>query len=247
MGNVNAFIGIDPADNQYKIMYVDYPSDRFSRSDIEMPDGSIHPDIQKQINYCNVCNGVNRVRDAVPVEQETITPTPASESAPAMSSSRDMQQAQPAAYYEQEGPPSFAAGFPKYVPVLADLAGKLVCTRIGRLTGNAILSIIADVASGNSADPGNRAAWRKLSDDFIDQIGLCNEEDIIALKGELANMFDYYQEDRNIAGALKHSMFKSVGEIAESGGIGIELERSTTKTSNTKLSFGKLGARSPIG
>jgi hypothetical protein len=240
-GKVNANIGSDIIDGEHKIAWVDYPKDRFRRSDVVDENGNVDADVQNQIEHCNVCKGINRFKANMTTKPQQngqnsdLVVSPALESTPVVSVSPI-----------QSPPPevvSFAGGFPKYVPFIADVATKVGCKKLGRITINTIASLLADVAAGTSADPGNRAAWRRLSDNLIDQIGICNENDVMQLKNEVGDMYDSYQADGNLVKAVRKGFFRTAEDLLDRG---VEVTKDKTTQTQSVYSIRRLGPRSGL-
>jgi hypothetical protein len=238
VGKVNATVGMDERDGQHKIAWVDYPKSIFNKGDIVNPSGEIEQAVKDQINYCNVCNGINKFK-------ETFNEGPAP--AEAMTPSEEIAN-KPVENNLLPSPLSIVspgANFPKYVPFIANTCTGLFCNKLGKVGINTILSILADVASGSAADPGNKMAWRQLSDGLIDSIGLERPEDISALKSEIAELFDSYTKDGDLVAAIKSGIFKSANELLDNG---VEVEVGKKKTTETKMIAGikRINGRSPF-
>jgi len=93
---------------------------------------------------------------------------------------------------------------PKYIPAVTSIGQKVFCTKLGGVTGSVILSMLADLLSGWSSDPGHKIAFRQISDEFIDNMGLCDERDIEAIKNDVARMYEEWQKGDSMK-ALKRA------------------------------------------
>jgi hypothetical protein len=231
-GGATGAMGIDPATNKHSVAWIKWPKAIYEKEDLENS-----ASITKIKARCPVCDMLDVVKG---------TPgKPAKE----MVTAKKTIETQDYSIMEDEDPfktessnkVAISVGElvpPKYVAFGADLIKKSVCTRLGDIIGTVFLAAATDLAAGYASDPGHKAACRTMSNAMIDNINLC-PEDQEELKLYTKKFIEAYKEQGSLMNAVKKSMFKSADEIL--GDTGVELVRTTTKRTDTRVRVGKIG------
>lgn len=219
----NVAFGIDPNTGAHVIVYLDYYKAAYSKEDLEDPNSPIGSSIKTKLQKCLICSTMDQLADEMPVS------SPVSESRDVSRDSqfelhRDSRESLPVL-----SPSEFVV--PKYIPAMASIGQKVFCTKFGGVASSVVLSLVADLLSSWSSDPGHKAAFREISDQFVDQMGLCNDKDVEVLKGDIGRLYDSWSKEGDIGKALKQGLFKDVGQALKDQGVQV----SATKTTNLQL------------
>jgi hypothetical protein len=225
-----AAFGADPNTGSHVIVYLDYPKEVYSREDLEDPNSPIGSSIKTKLQKCLICNTMDQLAEESPEESlvgssrrfgedrsRVITDGEVPESS---GDRRSMPVLSPSEFV-----------VPKYIPAITTIGQKVFCTKFGGVASSVVLSLVADLLSSWSSDPGHKAAFREISDQFVDQMGLCDDRDVDALKGDIGRLYDSYTKDGDVFKAVKHGFFKDVGQALKDQGVQV----SATKTTNYQL------------
>jgi len=228
----NAAFSIDPVTGVHDIVFLEYPQAAYTKEELEDPNSPIGSGIKKKLENCLICKTLNSMaqdQGKSPLEPELASPAPARQSISSYQSAPSPSSFQPPA---QRGVGSVGVGegvMPKYIPAVTSIGQKIFCTKLGGVTGSVILSMFADLLSGWSSDPGHKIAFRQISDEFIDNMGLCDERDIEAIKNDVARMYEEWQKGDSMK-ALKKGLFKDVGEALKEQGVQVSVNKQTGYT-----------------
>lgn len=219
----NVAFGVDPNTGAHVIVYLDYYKAAYSKEDLEDPNSPIGSSIKTKLQKCLICSTMDQLADEMPVS------SPVSESRDVSRDSqfelhRDSRESRPVL-----SPSEFVV--PKYIPAMASIGQKVFCTKFGGVASSVVLSLAADLLSSWSSDPGHKAAFREISDQFVDQMGLCNDQDVEVLKGDIGRLYDSWSKEGDIYKAVKQGLFKDVGQALKDQGVQV----SATKTTNLQL------------
>jgi len=214
-----AGIGYDPRPPAgHKMGYMLYPKNVWSREEL-MNDEQI----KKMTMHCNVCSALDVAKRSIETKTEPIA-QPLSAPAP------PPQAITP--------PATFSAGnvlTPSYIPLITTVAKRMLCTKLGDVTSSIVMSVIADVVSGWSSDPGQKEAMRQMSEGFA-ALDLC-PADISQLRQDTQVMYEEWKKG-GVGNAMRKSMFKSVDEALKDG-VGIDVKQ--IKTKHIRASFNRGG------
>jgi hypothetical protein len=212
-----ASFGIDPNTGSHVIVYLDYPKQVYNREELEDPNSDIGKSIKKKIQDCLICSTMNQMSNE-------------------SNGNPKIDQMSSTSYIDRPREPDVDRGIPrnhgevvspKYLPAIASIGQKVFCTKLGGMASSVFLSLAADIMSGWSSDPGQKAAFRQISDQFIEQMGMCNENDIESMKGDIAKLYDSWQKDKNVFKAVKGGMLKDVGDSLRENGVNITASKNT--------------------
>lgn len=209
----NAAFGIDPNTGSHVIVYLDYYKAAYDKAELEDPTSSVGQSIKSKIDKCLICSTMNQM-------SEDISSVPASASVPARIVPVPVVRV-----------PVASAGelvMPRYIPAITSLGQKVFCTKFGGVASSVLLSMVADLLSGWSSDPGQKSAFRQISDQYIEQMGLCNDSDVEILKSDIGRLYDAWQKDGNILKAVKRGMFKDVADALKDQGVQVSANKNTT-------------------
>jgi len=203
-GKSRAGLGTDPINGDVVVVYADYSKDIWKKDDLT----SAPEEIKATLESCPVCDAFKRVsQNPLPGVQVFSPPVPMS--------SPPLAQAQVQASLG-------ALVSPSYIPFAANLAKKVFCTKLGDCAVGLGLSVFADMMAGWSSDPGQKAAFSKMSSQFITDIGIQTDSDVELLKQDVGQMYDAWKRTGDMFGAVKSTMFRGVDEAAKASGIPIQ-------------------------
>ena len=223
-------IGIDPATNRHSPAWLKYPKSLYSREEMEN-NGAI----TKIKAKCPVCDALDVIIDSANKPKAMVPAGRVTETV-----DYEVLPDEPTKKPVNKGPIEVSVGDivpPKYITFGAGLVKKAVCTRLGDVVGSILLAATADLAAGYASDPGHKKACRTMSNSMIDDINLC-PGDQEELKKYTKEFIKAYQEQGSLVNAIKRSMLKSSEEIFEDAGI--EVNRTSTKTTNMTIKAGKI-------
>jgi len=206
----NAAFGIDPNTGAHVIVYLDYYKAAYDKADLEDPTSPIGQSVKAKIDKCLICNTMDQMSDEIqpPTKALARSPVPSPVPVPAVSSGDFVM--------------------PRYIPALTSIGQKVFCTKFGGVASSVVLSMVADLLAGWSSDPGQKSAFRQISDQYVEQMGLCDEKDIALLKGDIGRLYDTWQKDGDIFKAVKQGMFKDVAEALKDQGVQVNAMKNTT-------------------
>ena len=226
----NVAFGVDPNTGAHVIVYLDYYKAAYSKEDLEDPNSPIGSSIKTKLQKCLICSTMDQLSDEMPggsVDQYD------------SGFSRDQQRDQRRELNRESresrqslpvlSPSEFVV--PKYIPAMASIGQKVFCTKFGGVASSVVLSLVADLLSSWSSDPGHKAAFREISDQFVDQMGLCDDKDVEVLKGDIGRLYDSWSKEGDIYKAMKQGLFKDVGQALKDQGVQV----SATKTTSMQL------------
>lgn len=216
----NAAFGIDPNTGQHVIVYLDYYKAAYTREELEDPNSDIGRSIKDKLQKCLICSTMNQMAEDKPV----VSPPP--------SKPQSMQVVAAPVLSPLVSSGDFVV--PKYIPAVASIGQKVFCTKFGGIASSVVLSLVADLLSGWSSDPGQKAAFRQISDQFVEQMGFCDEKELEAMKGDIGRLYESWQRDGDMFKAVKNGMFKDVGQALRDQGVQV----SATKNTQYSLSAG---------
>ncbi len=219
----NVAFGVDPNTGAHVIVYLDYYKAAYSKEDLEDPNSPIGSSIKTKLQKCLICSTMDQLSDEMPGASGVSDPVPVPE--------RDYLVRRES---QRESLPVLSPSefvVPKYIPAMASIGQKVFCTKFGGVASSVVLSLVADLLSSWSSDPGHKAAFREISDQFVDQMGLCDDRDVEVLKGDIGRLYDSYTKDGDVFKAVKHGFFKDVGQALKDQGVQV----SATKTTNLQL------------
>lgn len=216
----NVAFGVDPNTGAHVIVYLDYYKAAYSKEDLEDPNSPIGSSIKTKLQKCLICSTMDQLSDEMPAEAP---PEPRRE-ARIESARESVRESLPVL-----SPSEFVV--PKYIPAMASIGQRVFCTKFGGVASSVVLSLVADLLSSWSSDPGHKAAFREISDQFVEQMGLCDDRDVDVLKGDIGRLYDSYTKDGDIGKAIRHGLFKDVGQALKDQGVQV----SATKTTNLQL------------
>jgi len=222
----NVAFGVDPNTGAHVIVYLDYYKAAYSKEDLEDPNSPIGSSIKTKLQKCLICSTMDQLADEMPVSSPVSESRELSRESPYDSrrESHEFRESRPVL-----SPSEFVV--PKYIPAMASIGQKVFCTKFGGVASSVVLSLVADLLSSWSSDPGHKAAFREISDQFVDQMGLCNDKDVEVLKGDIGRLYDSWSKEGDIGKALKQGLFKDVGQALKDQGVQV----SATKTTNLQL------------
>ena len=224
----NVAFGVDPNTGAHVIVYLDYYKAAYSKEDLEDPNSPIGSSIKTKLQKCLICSTMDQLADEMPGASSEPEPEPRELSRESPYDSRreshEFRESRPVL-----SPSEFVV--PKYIPAMASIGQKVFCTKFGGVASSVVLSLVADLLSSWSSDPGHKAAFREISDQFVDQMGLCNDKDVEVLKGDIGRLYDSWSKEGDIGKALKQGLFKDVGQALKDQGVQV----SATKTTNLQL------------
>ena len=210
----NAAFGIDPNTGSHVIVYLDYYKAAYDKAELEDPNSAVGQSIKSKIDKCLICSTMNQMSD-------DMSSIPALASVPA----RVVPAQVPVVHS-----PIASAGelvMPRYIPAITSLGQKVFCTKFGGVASSVVLSMVADLLAGWSSDPGQKSAFRQISDQYIDQMGLCNDADVEILKSDIGKLYEAWQKDGDIVKAVRRGMFKDVGDALKDQGIQVTANKNT--------------------
>jgi len=224
----NVAFGVDPNTGAHVIVYLDYYKAAYSKEDLEDPNSPIGSSIKTKLQKCLICSTMDQLADEMPVSSSESEPSEFYQE-PRRESRRESQREPQRESLPVLSPSEFVV--PKYIPAMASIGQKVFCTKFGGVASSVVLSLVADLLSNWSSDPGNKAAFREISDQFVDQMGLCNDQDVEVLKGDIGRLYDSLSKEGDIYKAVKQGLFKDVGQALKDQGVQV----SATKTTNLQL------------
>jgi hypothetical protein len=211
-------IGLDPLTRSNSIVWMEYPKSAWTLDDIKGDAG-----IRKKVQECGICTALNDLQAI-----GRLAPTT---SAPSVSATPPAYSSPSAPTPARASPTPISAGdvvMPRYIPYLTTIGKKMFCTKLGDMSASLVLSLVADVLGGWSTDPGHKMAFRQMSDEFIDDLGLCNEADVDVLKRDVAKLYEEYQKSGDMLGSVRKSMFKNVADSLKDAGIQVDVTKNST-------------------
>jgi hypothetical protein len=226
----NVAFGVDPNTGGHVIVYLDYYKAAYSKEDLEDPSSPIGSSIKTKLQKCLICSTMDQLSDEMPGGsgdsdiREFSRDQSRDQFREQVYDSRESRQSLPVL-----SPSEFVV--PKYIPAMASIGQKVFCTKFGGVASSVVLSLVADLLSSWSSDPGHKAAFREISDQFVDQMGLCNDSDVDLLKGDIGRLYDSWSKEGDIYKAMKQGLFKDVGQALKDQGVQV----SATKTTNYQL------------
>ena len=226
----NVAFGVDPNTGGHVIVYLDYYKAAYSKEDLEDPSSPIGSSIKTKLQKCLICSTMDQLSDEMPGGsgdsdiREFSRDQSRDQFREQVYDSRESRQSLPVL-----SPSEFVV--PKYIPAMASIGQKVFCTKFGGVASSVVLSLVADLLSSWSSDPGHKAAFREISDQFVDQMGLCNDQDVEVLKGDIGRLYDSWSKEGDIYKAVKQGLFKDVGQALKDQGVQV----SATKTTNLQL------------
>jgi hypothetical protein len=224
----NVAFGVDPNTGAHVIVYLDYYKAAYSKEDLEDPNSPIGSSIKTKLQKCLICSTMDQLADEMPVSSSESEPSEFYQE-PRRESRRESQREPQRESLPVLSPSEFVV--PKYIPAMASIGQKVFCTKFGGVASSVVLSLVADLLSSWSSDPGHKAAFREISDQFVDQMGLCNDQDVEVLKGDIGRLYDSWSKEGDIYKAVKQGLFKDVGQALKDQGVQV----SATKTTNLQL------------
>lgn len=224
----NVAFGVDPNTGAHVIVYLDYYKAAYSKEDLEDPNSPIGSSIKTKLQKCLICSTMDQLADEMPVSSSESEPSEFYRD-PRRESRRESQREPQRESLPVLSPSEFVV--PKYIPAMASIGQKVFCTKFGGVASSVVLSLVADLLSSWSSDPGHKAAFREISDQFVDQMGLCNDQDVEVLKGDIGRLYDSWSKEGDIYKAVKQGLFKDVGQALKDQGVQV----SATKTTNLQL------------
>src|SRR5512138_1408361 len=221
----NVAMGVDPVTGSHTIVYLEYYKSAYTPEELADPSSAIGSSIKKKFEDCLICNTMNQLAATnggiSPMDQASAQPQYQPIQSPPVQHVSPVQQGH-----------RVSAGdmvMPKYIPALTNIGQQVWCTKLGSVATSVILSAAADLLAGWSSDPGQKAAFRQISDEFVDGLQLCSENDVNQLKKEIAKLYDSYSTDGNLGGAVRKSMFKSAEQALRDQGIEVKTSKQSTR------------------
>ena len=217
-------IGPDVSTGHTAIAYVDYPKDVWSKEDVETS-----PEIPIILQRCNVCSAMDQLaqsrQPSAAMQQPLATAQPNFGVAVPNMASAEMGTANvPASASVSVG----QVVQPKYIPFLYNISKKMVLSDVGDAVVSVGASLLADVMSGWASDPGQRDAWKCMSDGFMDGVQ-CSDATMTKCRQDMLKMIEAYQQDGDLVAAAKKGLFKSLDQIKQDG-LGVEVTSSKQVT-----------------
>lgn len=220
-GGSLAAIGIDPATQSYKIVYLLYPQSVWTVEELQSND-----QIQKLIAKCNVCSVLNQIKDSTGGISDTLKSPGAALTGSSVSTyPAPVPSTTTAAPVSTAGTVRPSAGDvvqPKYLPVIANLGKSVFCTTLGSMTVSALMSLLTDLMAGWATDEGHRKAFQQMSDDFISGANIC-PADAPKVRADISKLYDAYKKD-GVVPALKAGMIKDVAVVLKDNGITVKAD-----------------------
>lgn len=219
----NAAFGIDPTTGSHVVVYLDYYKAAYDKEELEDPTSPIGKSIKAKLEKCLICSTMDQMPDELSISSQDKRSLP-SPSVPAVLTPTPAQ-------LSPVPPSQMSSGefiMPRYIPALTSIGQKVLCTKFGGVASSVIFSVVADLLSGWSSDPGQKAAFRQISDQYVDQMGLCNEHDVEILKSDIGRLYDSWQKDGDIFKAVKRGMFKDVADALKDQGIQVNATKNTS-------------------
>lgn len=233
-GGARAAIGLDPATQNYKIVYLLYPQNIWSREELEN-----NEQIRRLMDKCNVCSVLNQIKDSskgstsslkpsLPSVQpaqvthpQTAPPHPWSPDHTAPAQAQSLTQTAPV-YPQTVRPSAGDVVQPRYLPVITNLGKSVFCTPLGSVAVSTLMSLAADLMAGWAKDPGHREAFQQMSDELIAGANVC-PADAEKIRNDLKRLYEAYKKD-GVVPALKKGMLKDVAEALRDKGIDVEAD-----------------------
>jgi hypothetical protein len=192
-------IGVDRLTGKTRISHVDYPKDMYP---IDWVTNSEEP--PKIVMRCNVCYAMDqaaKARGSHPLEPSS----PQENSLVPVEQSRRLSVGDVGSVV-----------LPKYFSFLAQLGKNFALKPGGDLAISFGVSLLADILSGVSTDPGYKRALQSISDGAIDSIGGGNpdQEFFNQVKEDGLAIFEAWHKDGDAVAALQKGLFKSRDDLA---------------------------------
>jgi hypothetical protein len=212
-----AAYAIDPSTGEHSVVYLDYPKAVWGQD--ELATNSV---IKKKLNDCLICNTMDQL-SSLGNDQQNLPAVPE-------------RVAQP--YYHPEdnqqngGSGGISVGeviTPRYVQAATQIGKKVFCTKLGDVTSSFVLSALMDLLSGWSSDPGQKQAFKQLSNSFIDDLDVQNPEDVSQLKSDAQRLYDSYTKNGDMWGAVRKGMLRGVDQVLGDVGIQANVEVNTPR------------------
>ncbi len=232
-----AAIGIDPTLGVHDVVYLEYPKAAWDKDELARS-----PDVKKKIKDCLICQTMNKLADTNGQSPlQGVVPEQAVGSSGEMNQEDYLAQAAPRA--AQVRPVQMSAGDvvpPKYITAFANIGTKVFCTRLGCLTAKMLFSVLTDLMAGWSSDPGQRAAFKQMSDQFVEDLDIGNDGDTRQLKADLSRLYESYGKSGDAMGSLKRGMFKSPEDILKDNGLEVTADKTIQQNTTYALAVRSL-------
>lgn len=204
-------MGFDKTAGGTKIAWVDYPKDMYALEEVTNDDDTV-----RILTRCNVCSAMDQAASrsgSLPYEKSLPSPVASIDSSPL-----------PQSPHRSSGRVSLgdvaSASLPKYLTVGINIGKAFGLRPAGDAVVSLGLSILADLASGFTADPRYKDALQKFSDDMVDGL---TPEMVERIKEDAVNIAEAaYQDGEAVLSSkfIKRSMFKTRKDLRD------DLERS---------------------
>ena len=198
-----------------KLVYLLFPKTDYTRE--ELTSDTYQLQLSKMARKCNVCATIDALRN----EQTEPVPNVAERQVATVPTSRQISAGD-------------VVG-PTWVPKVANVGKKLFCTSLGNVATSVIGSVLFDLMSGWSTDPGQKDAMRQISDQLIDLE--INPDDVPMIRQDALKMYQAWQ-DGGPGEALRVGLFKQFDDAIKEG-IGVDYDTKKVITTTRRASVRK--------
>jgi len=204
----------------YKLGYLKFPMSEWSKEELESAE--YQDQLSRMAKKCNVCSTLDHMRANAPQKPSEVQLAPV-ETKPHIGNMAE--------------PRRLSAGdviAPTYIPKLAKLGEQVFCTPLGKLGMSTIGSVIFDLFSGWSTDPGQRAAMKQISDELIDME--VDPNTLPEIQEDALRLYESWQKG-GVTAAVKSGFFKQFDQAVKDG-IGINVDTTTRKRTSIGIRKG---------
>lgn len=108
---------------------------------------------------------------------------------------------------------------PSVIPTAVDVFAKIFCQPLGEALLKIGVSGLSSIAAGWAAEGGTQEAWRKISEDVVQEYKVCPTDIPAFQKNVLAIKEALDKDKKNIIGALASGTIKNFGQLAKEHGF----------------------------